>query len=437
MRVAYFTNQYPGGSHTFIRREIRAMEALGVTVVRFALRSINPANLVGEPDPRRGHVRFAIFTPDAGHGQFGGFVNDEDNIEAKKTRFILQAGSAEFFRCNARTLLRRPLTFISVIHEAIQMGRRSDAGVLRHLVYVVEAAVLGEWCRRETVQHLHAHFGTNSTAIAMFASRLSGIPYSFTAHGSEEFIKAPLLSLDRKLERATLAVCVSYFGRSQLMRWSVPDHWQKIAVVHCGLDSGFFEKPIPQPPPNPRLVCVGRLDENKGQLVLVAAARRLYEEGIPCEILLVGNGSMRRDVESAINQAGLQKAITITGWVSGERVTAEIESARALVLPSFTENMPVVIMEAMARGRPVISTYIGGIPELVQPGKTGWLVPGGDEIALAQAMREALTAPIAQLTQMGAAGRCHILEHHDALKEAEKLKNLLERSTERNSEKHG
>jgi colanic acid/amylovoran biosynthesis glycosyltransferase len=167
--------------------------------------------------------------------------------------------------------------------------------------------------------------------------------------------------------------------------------------------------------------------------VLVAAARRLYEEGIPCEILLVGNGTMRRDVESAIIQAGLQKTITITGWVSSDRVTAEIESARALVLPSFTENMPVAIMEAMARGRPVISTYTGGIPELVQAGKTGWLVPAGDEIALAQAMREALTAPVSQLAEMGAAGRCHILEHHDALKEAEKLKDLLERATERNS----
>lgn len=424
MRIGYFTNQYPGGSHTFIRREIRAMEALGVDVVRFALRPINPANPVGEPDARRGHVRFAIFAAEAGRP---GFVDDQDKVEAAKTHFILQANPIEFFRCCARTVIKRPLATISVIREAVQMGRRSDVGVLRHLLYVLEAVVLGDWCQSEGVQHLHAHFGTNSAAIAMFASRLSGIPYSFTAHGSEEFIKAPLLSLDRKLDYATVAVCVSSFGRSQLMRWSPPDYWHKIAVVHCGLDSTFLQKPVEAPSSRPRLVCVGRLDENKGQLVLVAAARRLLEQGVPCEIVLVGNGTMRRDVENAIRQAELENSIKITGWVTGDRVTAEIEAARALVLPSFTENMPVVIMEAMARGRPIISTYIGGIPELVQVGKTGWLVPAGDDVALAQAMREALTAPVAQLAEMGAAGRRHILEHHDALKEAEKLKHLLDR----------
>ena len=137
---------------------------------------------------------------------------------------------------------------------------------------------------------------------------------------------------------------------------------------------------------------------------------------------------MRPNVEKAIRQAGLQEIIIITGWLSGERIKAEIEAARALVLPSFSENMPVAIMEAMALGRPIVSTYVAGIPELVKPEKTGWLVPAGDEIALAQAMREALTAPIAQLTAMGGLGRQHILDQHDVIKEAKKLKCLFARS---------
>ncbi len=398
MRVAYFTNQYPAVSHTFIRREIHAMEALGVFVVRFALRS--GANL----------------------------VDDEDKAEARKTRFVLKASVGELFRCCVTALLTQPIAVSSIIQQALEMGRRSDRGIVRHLAYVVEAAVLGDWCRSDGIQHIHAHFGTNSAAIAMFASRLSGIPYSFTAHGSEEFEKAPLLSLDKKLENATFAVCVSSFGRSQLMRWSSPDQWEKIAIVHCGLDIVFSERPGGPPPSNSRLVCVGRLGEHKAQIVLVAAARLLHEAGTHCEIVLAGDGPMRKNVEEAIGQAGLQGTITITGWVSGDRVKAEIEAARALVLPSFSENMPVVIMEAMALGRPVISTYVAGIPELVQPGKTGWLVPAGDEVALAQAMREALLMPVEQLTTMGEAGRRHILEHHDVLKEAKKLKNLLERS---------
>jgi colanic acid/amylovoran biosynthesis glycosyltransferase len=395
MRVAYFSNQYPAVSHTFIRREIRAMESLGVKIFRYALKP--GKNL----------------------------VDDEDKIELRQTQYILQSGVAGLFNC-CGMLLSQPFALIWAIRQAMKMGWRSERGILRHLAYVAEGAVLARWCRRDRVQHIHAHFGTNPAAVAMFASRFSKVPYSFTAHGSEEFEKAALLSLDLKLEHAAFAVCVSSFGRSQLMRWSHPDEWRKIAVIHCGLDSAFFVRSIGPPPPTPRLVCVGRLDEHKAQIVLVAAAQRLHSTGIHCEIVLVGDGYMRRHVEHAIRRARLQREITITGWVSGDRVKAEIEAARALVLPSFSENMPVVIMEALALGRPVISTYVAGIPELVKSEKSGWLVPASDEIALAEAMREALELPVERLATMGATGRLHILDHHDTVKEAAKLKNLFE-----------
>ena len=394
MRIGYFTNYYPAVSHTFIRREIRAIESLGVTVFRYALR----------PDEY--------------------LVDKDDKSEEKRTRYILKAGAGEIVRCFVAALTR-PLALGKVIRQAIKMGVHSDRGILRHLVYVAEAAVLARWCRRDGIQHIHAHFGTNAAAIAMFAWQLSGISYSFTAHGPEEFEKASLLSLDVKLENAAFAVCVSSFGRSQYMRWSRPDQWPKTSIVHCGLDSAFFEGSTP-PSPIPRLVCVGRISVEKAQILLVAAARRLRDAGIVCEIVLAGDGPMRSEVEDAIRRAGLQGAISVTGWVSSQQVKAEIEAARALVLPSFAENMPVAIMEALARGRPVISTYVAGIPELIQAGKTGWLVPAGDDIALADAMREALETPIERLATMGDAGRRQMLEHHDALKEAAKLKSLFE-----------
>ena len=137
---------------------------------------------------------------------------------------------------------------------------------------------------------------------------------------------------------------------------------------------------------------MGRLGEHKGQLILVEAVHRLRDAGVYCEVVLAGDGPMRPQVEAAIQRASLERQITITGWVPGERVMAEIAASRALVLPSFSENMPVVIMESLALGRPVISTYIAGIPELVQPGKSGWLVPSGDDVTLAEALREALAA---------------------------------------------
>jgi glycosyltransferase involved in cell wall biosynthesis len=135
---------------------------------------------------------------------------------------------------------------------------------------------------------------------------------------------------------------------------------------------------------------------------------------------------MRRQVEAAIRSASLEHQISITGWIPTERVKAEILASRALVLPSFSENMPVVIMEAMALGRPVISTYIAGIPELVLPEVNGWLVPAGDEVALAEALRQAIAAPDEQMAAMGAAGRARIIKYHDSLNEAKKLKSLFE-----------
>ncbi len=170
---------------------------------------------------------------------------------------------------------------------------------------------------------------------------------------------------------------------------------------------------------------MGRLSEQKAQIVLVAATRQLLDQGIDCEVVLAGDGPMRNQVQDAIQRAGLQRKMTITGWISGDAIKGELTAARALVLPSFAENMPVVIMEAFALGRPVICTYVAGIPELVEPGKSGWLVPAGDDIALAAAMREALEAPVEKLVTMGDTGRHHVLEQHDVGKEASKLKTLF------------
>ena len=337
MRVAYFINQYPAVSHTFIRREIRALEELGVTVVRIALQ---PAPALGD---------------------------HEDEAEARQTKFLLAAGIGEILH-SAVASVRRPNAAICVIRRALALARRSHSGIIWHLGYVLEAALLANWCRCESIQHIHAHFGTNSAAIAMLASELCGIPYSFTAHGPDEFENAPLLSLDEKLEHARFVACVSWFGRSQFMRWSPLKNWHKIEIVHCGLDRKFFNEPLRPPPEAPRLLCVGTLNERKAQ-ILVAAAGRLREQGVRCEIVIVGDGEMRSAIEEAIRRAGLEDAITLIGWASGERVRAEIEAARAIVLPSFSENLPVVLMEAMALGRPVISTYVAGIPELVEPGE--------------------------------------------------------------------
>jgi glycosyltransferase involved in cell wall biosynthesis len=394
MRIAYFTNSYPAVSHTFIRREIHALEEDGVTVNRYALR---PS---------------------------WGLADVADEAEVAKTRYIFAANISELVWCVVAAF-GRPIDLIKTICLALKVGWRSDRGLMRHFAYLIEAIVLAAWCRKACITHIHAHFGTNPATIVMLASQISGIGYSFTAHGPDEYERATLLALDTKLRRAVFAVCVSSYGRSQLMRWTNPDQWHKIALVHCGLDATYFDDASTKVPESRRFVCVARLEEQKAHLTLIAAARRLLEAGLDFEILLIGDGSMRPQIEREIRAAGLERQIKITGWLSGERVKSELVAARALILPSFAENLPVVLMEAMASARPVISTYVAGIPELVIPGETGWLVPASDVVALAGAMREVLMESVERLTDMGLRGRARVVESHDVRKEAAALKTLF------------
>jgi glycosyltransferase involved in cell wall biosynthesis len=162
-------------------------------------------------------------------------------------------------------------------------------------------------------------------------------------------------------------------------------------------------------------------------MLLIQAAAQLMAEGRDFELVLVGDGALRPQIEGEIARVGLGSRIRITGWASGERVREEIRAARALVQPSFAEGLPMVIMEALAMRRPVVSTYVAGIPELVDA-DCGWLVPAGSVEPLVNAMKRALDAPAAQLDRMGAAGQLKVRERHHIDTECAKLRAVFERS---------
>jgi colanic acid/amylovoran biosynthesis glycosyltransferase len=170
---------------------------------------------------------------------------------------------------------------------------------------------------------------------------------------------------------------------------------------------------------------VARLSEQKGHLLLVEAAARLAAQGVPFEILLAGDGPLRGRIEELVERLGVKDRIRFGGWMSASQVREAILSSRALLLPSFAEGLPVVVMESLALGRPVITTAIAGTPELVEPGVTGWLVPAGSVEALVPAMRAALEAPTAQLEEMGRRGAALVAERHDVAKEARTLAALF------------
>lgn len=399
MRIAYFINQYPKVSHSFIRREILALERQGFEVQRIALR-----------------------------GWDGELVDAEDIREREQTRYVLQQGLAGLLRPLLRQLLDSPARFLSALLLALRMGRRADRAWYYHLVYLAEACRILPWLAEFGARHVHAHFGTNSTEVVMLARALGGPAYSFTVHGPEEFDKPEFIHLGEKVRRAAFVVAISSYGRSQLFRWVEHAHWNKVEVVHCGLEKAFHEVAQVAVPAAPRLVCVGRLCEQKGQLLLLQAARLLTERGCDFELVLAGDGEMRGEIETLIARYGLGERVRITGWISSEQVRAELQAARALVLPSFAEGLPVVIMEAMALRRPVLTTTVAGIPELVRPGENGWLFPAGAVEELAASLEDCLAQPPEVLQRMGDSARERVLQRHDIDLEAGKLAALFRRS---------
>ena len=275
------------------------------------------------------------------------------------------------------------------------------------------------------MDHVHAHFATNPGDVVHLLHLLGGPDYSFTVHGSDETDNAANLNLDRKIGGAKFVAAISSFTRSQLLRHLAPPEWDKVKVVHCGLERASFADVAPPFPPAPVFLCIGRLMTEKGHVILLDAFARIAREHPASRLVLAGDGELRGLIESRIDALGLRDRVTLTGWVGGDEVLRLIASSSVIVQPSLMEGLPVVIMEAMAQHRPVISTYIAGIPELVRPGETGWLVPAGETGELAAAMDTALRMPDDALRAMGAAGAARVRQRHDIDTEAARLARLI------------
>ncbi len=397
MRIAYLVNQYPTVTHGFIRSEIRALERRGVEVLRIALREWD-----------------------------AGLLDAENQLERERTRYVLREGAPALLIALGRMLLTRPARLMQALALALRMSHRAERPLPAHLAYLAEACCIEPWLRAAGIEHVHAHFGTNSAEVAMLVHALGGPQWSFTVHGTESFDNPRLIGLAKKVRNCAFAVAVSSYGRSQLYRLVEHELWYKVQLVHCGLEPASFRPTAARPPSAARrLICVGRLSEEKGQLLLMEAAQRLAAQGVEFELVLAGDGELRPDIEALVKYHNLQARVRITGWISGEQVRDEILSARALVLPSFAEGLPIVIMEAMALKRPVISTFVGGIPELVHPGENGWLVPAGDVEALADVMRACLETSVETLARMGEAAHKLVSERHSVDTQAAKLDKLF------------
>ncbi len=395
--LAYLFNWYPQPSLTALRREITAVEDLGLLPHRFTLR------------PFKGQL-----------------VDENDLAERQKTRALLDAGVLRFLQSVLKVALSRPRAFARALRMAVRVGRVDERGLVRNLIYLSEACLLLGWLNELKIEHIHTHFGTNSATVAMLCRLLGGPTYSFTMHGPEEFDAPRGNCLREKIRHARFVVAFCEFTRSQLYRWADYHDWSRIHVIHVGV-SPMFLKHGPAPIPSaPRLVNIGRLVEQKGQVILVLAAAQLRDRGVDFELVIVGDGPMRGEIQRLIEQHNLRERVRITGILSNQGVRDELLAARALILPSFAEGLPAVFFESLALGRPVVTTYIAGHPELIEVGVNGWLVPAGAVEPLVDAMADVLRAEPAVLEKMGQAGARRVAEQHDFHREARKLIELFE-----------
>lgn len=396
LRIAYMTGEYPRATDTFIQREVAALREMGFEVQTFSIRRTGSEHLVGP----------------------------EQQGEEARTFFVLEAAARPMtaLRAHGAAIARSPTTWLRTLAAAWRTAPRGARGRLYNLIYFHEAAVLARELRARGIVHLHNHFATASCTVARLAAPLAGITWSFTVHGPDDLIAPDRWRMDDKVAEASFVVCISSFARSQIMRHTPRALWSKLHIVHCGVMPERYDRP--RVGGSDRLVFVGRLAAEKGVPVLLAALARAREARPSLSLTLVGDGSDRRLLEQEARDLGLGEAVRFMGYRSQEEVAQILSDSSALVLPSFAEGVPVVLMEAMATGLPVVTTRVAGIPELVEDGVAGRVVAPGDEEALAQAILDVTESP-ATAERMGAAGRARVLAEFDLRAEVAGLARLV------------
>jgi len=401
-RVAYLTGEYPKVSHTFILREVEALRSHGVEVHTCSIREPAPENLTGP----------------------------EEHLARETTYYVLAAAKnpLRLLSAHAGALLASPARYFSALSLALRTSPPGLKAWIYQIFYFLEAGIITAHLRRNGVQHLHNHFANSSCSVAMLTSVMSGIPFSFTMHGPAVFFEAEKWRLDEKIARASFVSCISHFCRSQGMIFAAPEHWDKMHIVHCGVSPEKYGKDTAAPQPGAddpvQLVFVGRLAAVKGVPVLLDALHRLKQKKANFTAVLVGDGDERQALEARIRDLGINDLIEITGYQSQGAVADYLSKSDIFVLPSFAEGVPVVLMEAMATGLPVVTTRIAGIPELVEDGVNGFIVPPGDAETLAGKLAELAENPAAR-GDMGQKGQKKVRHLYNIERESDWLLTIM------------
>jgi colanic acid/amylovoran biosynthesis glycosyltransferase len=406
-RIAYLMSHYPAISHAFVLREVEHVRATGLEVDTLSIHRAADDEL----------------------------LSATDRSAAATTTSVLPTDARELLRAHASAFVRSPRRYLSTLALALRTGAPGLRDRLWHLFYFAEAMILLRHCRRARIAHLHAQFADSATDVAMLVTHyrrgqhVDGheCTWSLAVHGSVEFYNVDRYALTDKLEDARFAVAISDFGRSQLMRLSDSSRWEHIHVVRCGVDLAVYEPPAERSgsADGAQVLFVGRLLHGKGLSLLFEAVAELRRRGLGVTVTVVGDGPARAEVETAARALGLAPHVRFLGSVGQDDLLDRYAAADVFCLPSFAEGIPVVAMEAMAMELPVVTTRIMGIPELVEDGIHGLLVPPGRVDALTDALERLIRTP-EERRRMGAAGREKVRADYDVARSARRMRSVLE-----------
>jgi glycosyltransferase involved in cell wall biosynthesis len=400
LKVAYIMSRFPKITETFILYEMLAVMQEGVQVEVYPLMRGDP---VMHPEAKP-LTAAAHYTPHL---------------------------SPAIVLSNVLTLARHPRRYLGTLWttlRATQGSRRFFTGIL---AFFWKSVHMGRLMQRQGINHMHAHFASFPAATAYIIHRLTGIPYSFTAHGSD--LHRDQHFLQEKVADSAFTVAISEYNRRVILEHSGASYADRVQIVHCGVDTSLFrpadlngataDRPL-------QLVCTGTLHEVKGQTYLIAACAELMQRGISFTCHLVGDGPDRPMLEAQAAAAGLGDRVVFHGNVLRERVVELLRCADIVVQPSVPtrdgrrEGIPVATMEAMACGTAVVASALSGIPELIEDGVSGILVPPGDAAQLARTL-EALATDPDRRARLGIAARQRIVDDFNLTRNAERLSGLF------------
>jgi colanic acid/amylovoran biosynthesis glycosyltransferase len=400
--IACVVSRYPAVSHAFIVREVQALRRHGLDVHTFTIRRPRPDELLSAADREEHGRTFAVLPP----------------------RPLRLLGS------HLRGLMSHPLRYVGTLVAAQRLSPPGVRDRLWRLFYFGEAIVVWDECRRRGVRHLHAHFANVGSDVAMLASRFggSGWSWSFMMHGCVELFDEAPHRLPHKVRDARLVVCTSDFVRAQLMGLVEREHWRKLQVSRCALDARAFAAP-PRARGKGRLhiLTVARLVASKGQAVLLEALAELRARGVDADVTFVGDGPDRAALDALAGELGVGDRVRFTGAVGQDELPGWYRRADLFCLPTFSEGLGVVLIEAMAAGLPVVSTRVMGVPEVIEDGDCGLLVSPGRADELAAAIERMATSPDLR-ARMGRRGRVRVEREFDLDSAGRRLAELFEQT---------